>query len=237
MALNNTIQDLIGQVVDNIRITSAITAIINAGGGVYNVFTDVKTLAVNDWVEIADTDGFDSDNVKIVTIETGYFTILLTDESITIPSTFGTWKANSPYCDYENFKNEASILTSKNKSLVLKNQKFPLVFLLFTINVTKNKRTGIHNAPTVTLYIIDRTDEKVNLYAKQKNENEFPVLRNIENLLTNELTKNTNIQYFDEYTSEELPYMPNKLNSQVNAIRLQINDLKYMILECNTKNN
>jgi hypothetical protein len=110
-------------------------------------------------------------------------------------------------------------LTGKNKTLD-KFKKFPLIFLDYDFEEfrEKGKRTT-----ELTIFIFDKTKESYLM--KTRNVSTFPKLRTIEEKFLQGLKISHDIFKVGDYNHKELPYRLNNLNSIVDAIQINLNEI------------
>jgi hypothetical protein len=192
--------EIIGELVDRIRDTAAISNIVDNGNGTYTITADPKDLSNDDYVSIFDTVGFNnptdqtdvnSAGYKISNVTATGFNITKTSGTA-IPATFGTYKANAPYYGHGYWIKEDRELAQKQGSNKYRDQMFPLIFLLEPVPETRQRLITSPRqleAPIKIYFFID-TDENKN--SDWSNDNNKPILLDLEDKFMRQLRRISN---------------------------------------------
>ena len=225
------IEDLFSEIVDSIRSVGNITFY----DSITSIITvdDVTDLKVGDFIKIlADAD---VENVKITNI-LGFDITISTSSSIINPASY---KANAPYYDFEKWTGAANELLLKDDSPLYRNQKYPLIFMLLDIEEEKDSDRQTFTIARNLNFIIatgtSKTDEST-----WRLENIFKLILN--RLYEKFIAAIKSNEYIRDYITidNRLPHTctkryflgtsdanQNKFNDFVDAIELNINELRY----------
>ena len=156
--------------VDLLRVYGTITDITDNEDDTYTVEVDslntgevhsVFDIANGDWITIASTTGF-NDEWLISGLDDENLTFDISnpdyETGISIPGSFGTWKANKPYFAFEKWPKEANVLEQLNKIANKQFQKFPLIFLLEDISTSEGNK-GYYSQANFNLFFIKDTEK------------------------------------------------------------------------------
>jgi len=230
------IEYLLENVVNSMRSTGGITAIVDNGNGTYTFTVDsISNFYNGTYITITDTVGFNSTYQKIQNITSSSFDIIKTT-GVSIPASLGNYKVNAPYYDFDNWLGEANFLSQKDNSKFWKNQKFPLIFLdLDTRNINVLDSANVYMECNFKLWFIDRTD--VNYTAREHKtqfiENIYPIYNAFMIALKNSRYVKTKGDNAIQREIEEYPYQPNRLNATVEALMVEFSTLSIKNLSNN----
>jgi hypothetical protein len=239
------IEDKISDVVDLLRLTGNITDIVDNTDDTYTVTVDnlesdydeVFELNENDWITITGTPGFNYE-WKVTNITASGFDISREgmEAGITIPGTYGEYKSNKPYFDYEKWPKEANKLTELNKLAYKRYQKFPLIFLLEDITQDESV-SGYYCSANLNIFFVTYTQQ--NKDAKWRLENKIKLIlqpiydnfikaliesRIITAISSKQLNKSKTNRYFLGTEGEN----QNALNTIVDAIELNLKNVEFL---------
>lgn len=166
--------DVIASIVDAMRDTAIISAIVDNGDDTYKITADPKDVSNGDYITISDTPGFNGE-FPVSSVSSTYFYISKTSgQAIT---TFGSYKANAPYYDHGPVKELIETLAQKSKSEDHRGQRFPLIWLVNPTPEEKAKSPVVYSE-TDNLKIVLMKDTQPNLKETERFDLNFkPILR------------------------------------------------------------
>jgi hypothetical protein len=184
------IPDEIEAIVDSMRDTETITNIIDNSNNTYTISaTDIQNIAINDYIQITGSGAVNDDNLRVTAIDSSLNTFTISLTSGKTISTFGTWKANSPYFAFGYSKDVQKILLERGKSPKFARQRFPLIWLALGYDIDRTKKYPSWGEVNLFIAFIKDTTLNANTADSYKN-NIKGVLYPIYERFMDELQKN-----------------------------------------------
>ena len=225
--------EIISEIVESIRPTSAITAIVDNANGLYTVtVTKLDTLLVdNQFVSISDTPNFNTDSTEVYNVNYSAKTFdikLTTGQAI---STFGTFTAKAPFFDY------SDTLLEYSNNLTLEQQKtfrkdiemFPAVYMPSKVNETDLGNYTDFEVTNLVLLFINFTD--LDNDTEGRYTSDMPYLFDLYTKFKKALNKHDKINFDVNFSHEKDTFTELEENEAVSQI-IATTSLTYSTNEC-----
>jgi len=212
--------DIISEIVENIRPTSAITAIADNGNGYYTVtVTKLDTLLIdNQFVAITDTPNFNTTSTEVFNVNYTNKTFdikLATGQTI---STFGNFTAKAPFFDYtETFLEYSNNLTFEQQKSFRKDiEMFPAIYM--PSKVTENDLGNDTDFEVTDLRFLFIDFTKIDSNTEGRYTDDIPYLMDLYTKFKKEIKKHAKISQGVKFTHEKDTFTEMDTNEAVSQI-------------------
>ena len=225
--------DIISEVVDNIRPTSAITAIVDNANGYYTIsVTKLDTLLIdNQFVSITDTPNFNTTSTEVFNVNytNKTFDIKLAT-GLTI-STFGNFTAKAPFFDFTEtlleYSNNLSL--EQQKSFRKDIEMFPAIYMPSKVSETDLGNYTDFEVANLNILFINFTEIDSNTESRYSDD--MPYLFDLYTKFKKQLNKHLKINKGVSFSHEKETFAELETNEAVSQIISSIS-LTYSTNEC-----